>query len=56
MIDKTEKKIFLNFSAEKAIIGRVIRALHKCFHPQCFRCQSCQISLVDIGFLKHNGK
>ena len=41
---------------EQAIIGRVIRVLQKCFHPDCFRCQSCQISLVEMGFLKHNGR
>jgi hypothetical protein len=41
---------------EQAIVGRVIRALQKCFHPDCFRCQSCQASLIEIGFSKYNGR
>ena len=38
------------------MVGRVIRALQKCFHPDCFRCQVCRVSLVEIGFAKHNGR
>lgn len=41
---------------EQAIVGRVIRALQRCFHPECFRCQSCQVSLIDTGFSKHLGR
>lgn len=41
---------------EQAVVGRVIRAIQKCFHPDCFRCQSCQTSLIEIGFSKHNGR
>ena len=44
------------FYLEKAIVGRVIRALQKCFHPDCFRCQSCQVSLIEMGFSKYNGR
>jgi len=41
---------------EQAIIGRVIRALQKCFHPDCFRCHLCHVSLLEIGFTKNNGR
>ncbi|CAF0829431.1 unnamed protein product [Adineta ricciae] len=41
---------------KQAIVGRVIRAIQKCFHPDCFRCQSCQIPLIEMGFSKYNGK
>ncbi len=27
----------MNMYLEQAIVGRVIRALQKCFHPDCFR-------------------
>jgi hypothetical protein len=46
----------MNMYLEQAIVGRVIRALQKCFHPDCFRCQLCQISLIDVGFSKYNGR
>ncbi|CAF1266367.1 unnamed protein product [Adineta steineri] len=38
------------------IVGRVIRALQKCFHPDCFHCYLCHIPLLDIGFSKNNGR
>jgi hypothetical protein len=41
---------------EQAIVGRVIRALQKCFHPDCFRCQLCHALLLEIGFSKNNGR
>ncbi|CAF3159464.1 unnamed protein product [Rotaria sp. Silwood2] len=41
---------------KQAIVGRIIRALQKCFHPDCFRCQLCHISLLEIGFSKNNGR
>ena len=41
---------------ERPIVGRVIRALQKCFHPDCFRCSSCQTTLLDISFTKNNGR
>jgi hypothetical protein len=41
---------------EQPIVGRVIRAIQKCFHPDCFRCQSCHASLLEIGFSKNNGR
>lgn len=33
------------------IIGRFIRALNKSWHPNCFQCENCQISLADHGFI-----
>ncbi len=47
---------FIDIYLEQAIVGRVIRALQKCFHPDCFRCQLCQTSLLEIGFSKYNDK
>jgi len=41
---------------KRPVVGRVIRALQKCFHPDCFRCASCQITLLDTGFSKNNGR
>ncbi|UJR09881.1 hypothetical protein I4U23_014103 [Adineta vaga] len=41
---------------EHPIVGRVIRAIQKCFHPDCFRCHLCHIPLLDIGFSKNNGR
>jgi hypothetical protein len=41
---------------EQAIVGRVIRALQKCFHPDCFRCQLCHAALLEIGFSNNNGR
>ena len=41
---------------EQAIVGRVIRALQKCYHPDCFRCQICHTLLLEIGFSKNNGR
>ncbi|CAF1108964.1 unnamed protein product [Adineta steineri] len=41
---------------KQAIVGRVIRAIQKCFHPDCFRCQLCQIPLIEMGFSKYNGR
>ncbi|CAF3448414.1 unnamed protein product [Rotaria socialis] len=40
----------------QVIIGRIIRALKKCFHPDCFRCQLCHIPLLEIGFSRNNGR
>ncbi|CAF3145155.1 unnamed protein product [Rotaria socialis] len=41
---------------KQAIVGRIIRALQKCFHPDCFRCQLCQAPLIETGFSKYNEK
>lgn len=34
------------------IIGRFIRALNRCWHPNCFLCNECQLPLADHGFVK----
>lgn len=36
--------------------GRVIRALAQSWHPDCFKCVVCKVSLADIGFIKHQGR
>ena len=41
---------------DQFIMGRVIRAVGKSWHPACFKCESCQVELADIGFLRINKK
>ena len=38
------------------IIGRVIRAMSQCWHPNCFKCVICHIHLADVGFVKNQGR
>lgn len=38
------------------IVGRFIRALNKCWHPNCLQCDLCQISLTDQGFVKYKNQ
>ena len=38
------------------IIGRVIRAMQACWHPDCFRCEICNVTLADSGFVKNAGR
>jgi len=38
------------------IIGRVIRAMSQCWHPNCFKCVICHILLADVGFVKNQGR
>lgn len=38
------------------IIGRFIRAVNKCWHPNCFLCEECQIPLADHGFMRHKNR
>lgn len=38
------------------IIGRFIRALNKCWHPNCFLCHACSIPLADQGFIRSNNR
>ena len=45
----------LNLTGEFAT-GRVIRALAQSWHPDCFKCVVCKVSLADIGFIKHQGR
>lgn len=35
------------------IIGRVIKAMQSSWHPDCFRCYNCDVSLADTGFIKN---
>lgn len=35
------------------IIGRVIKAMNASWHPECFRCEMCEIELADTGFIKN---
>jgi hypothetical protein len=38
------------------VIGRVIKALNNNWHPSCFRCELCQVTLADQGFIKNAGR
>ncbi|CAI2738427.1 unnamed protein product [Dicrocoelium dendriticum] len=38
------------------ISGRVIKAMNCNWHPECFRCQSCDGCLTDEGFVKLHGR
>ncbi|KRY82920.1 LIM domain-containing protein unc-97 [Trichinella pseudospiralis] len=38
------------------IDGRVIKAMNCNWHPQCFRCHTCNLELADIGFLRNAGR
>ncbi|KAG1699384.1 LIM domain-containing protein unc-97 [Nymphon striatum] len=35
------------------IVGRVIKAMNNNWHPNCFRCDMCQETLADQGFIKN---
>ncbi|KAK2538627.1 hypothetical protein Q9966_005312 [Columba livia] len=37
------------------IIGRVIKAMNNNWHPECFRCELCDVVLADLGFVKNAG-
>ncbi|XP_017581453.1 PREDICTED: LIM and senescent cell antigen-like-containing domain protein 2 isoform X2 [Corvus brachyrhynchos] len=38
------------------IIGRVIKAMNNNWHPECFRCELCDVTLADLGFVKNAGR
>ena len=38
------------------MVGRVIKAMNSNWHPDCFRCQKCDVGLADIGFVKNAGR
>ncbi|NXF76038.1 LIMS2 protein, partial [Sclerurus mexicanus] len=38
------------------IIGRVIKAMNNNWHPECFRCELCNVTLADLGFVKNAGR
>jgi len=59
MFDKTifcmDLKVLLSFVGE-FIIGRVIKAMNNNWHPECFRCELCDVALADLGFVKNAGR
>ncbi len=40
----------------ECIIGRVIKAMNFNWHDRCFKCNLCNLSLADVGFVKNNGR
>ncbi|XP_074403133.1 LIM and senescent cell antigen-like-containing domain protein 2 isoform X1 [Zonotrichia albicollis] len=38
------------------ITGRVIKAMNNNWHPECFRCELCDVTLADLGFVKNAGR
>lgn len=38
------------------IIGRVIKAMNACWHPDCFTCERCDKVLSDIGFIRNQNR
>lgn len=42
--------------AGEFIIGRVIKAMNNNWHPECFRCELCDVVLADLGFVKNAGR
>lgn len=36
------------------IMGRVIKAVGTNWHPDCFKCQLCEKTLADVGFVRNN--
>jgi len=48
-------KVLLSFVGE-FIIGRVIKAMNNNWHPECFRCELCDVALADLGFVKNAGR
>ncbi|XP_065059889.1 LIM and senescent cell antigen-like-containing domain protein 1 [Rhopilema esculentum] len=43
-------------SCGEYVIGRVIKAMHANWHPDCFRCELCKDPLADTGFIKNAGR
>lgn len=42
--------------AGEFITGRVIKAMNNNWHPECFRCELCDVTLADLGFVKNAGR
>eukprot|EP01108_Squamamoeba_japonica_P007110 TRINITY_DN590_c0_g1_i2.p3 TRINITY_DN590_c0_g1~~TRINITY_DN590_c0_g1_i2.p3 ORF type:complete len:128 (-),score=25.27 TRINITY_DN590_c0_g1_i2:21-404(-) len=40
----------------RAVVGQVIRAVGKSFHPNCLRCYGCDSALGGQGFYEWEGK
>lgn len=41
---------------EEAIIGRIVSAMERRWHPNCFRCSTCSILLEMVSSYEHDGK
>lgn len=38
------------------VIGRVIKAMNANWHPGCFRCETCNKELAELGFVRYHGQ
>jgi hypothetical protein len=43
-------------SCGEAVAGESLKAGGVAYHPACFRCVTCQVSLADVGFFRVDGK
>ncbi|KNZ46749.1 hypothetical protein VP01_699g7 [Puccinia sorghi] len=41
---------------QQLIAGRIVNALDRRWHPDCFTCQHCNIVLEHVAFYEHEGK
>ncbi|KAG0143223.1 hypothetical protein CROQUDRAFT_724690 [Cronartium quercuum f. sp. fusiforme G11] len=41
---------------QQIIAGRVVNALNKRWHPDCFTCEHCGLALEHVAFYEHEGK
>lgn len=48
-----ERGIFLS---GEFIVGRVIKAVNRSWHPGCFLCELCGVQLADLGFVRNAGR
>ena len=46
----------MNVLVGEFIIGRVIKAMHASWHPNCFLCEMCMAPLAESGFIKNAGR
>jgi hypothetical protein len=43
-------------SCEGVIIGRIVSAMNKRWHPDCFKCETCRMLLEHVSSYEHDGK
>ncbi|KAM7105531.1 LIM and senescent cell antigen-like-containing domain protein 2 isoform 2-T2 [Molossus nigricans] len=43
-------------SCGEFIVGRVIKAVNRSWHPGCFLCELCGVQLADLGFVRNAGR
>ena len=43
-------------ACEKPILGKIINAMKKAWHPEHFACSQCEQELGSVTFYEHNGK